>query len=173
MPDAPRRKRPQLSLKGRALRFLARREHSRLELRRKLASHADSPEALDKVLDELETARLLSNQRFAESLVYRKAERFGSAVIRHELRAHALAPAIVERQVASLEQTELARARALWERRFGEVPDSPQARAKQIRFLMARGFRADVVRRVVGGRADPDEPDLLDDTVDPADPVDL
>jgi regulatory protein len=161
-PDTSRRKRPQLSLKGRALRFLSRREHSRLELRRKLAPHAESQEELDKVLDELEAARLLSNQRFAESLVYRKAERFGSAVIRHELRSHALESAIVERQLASLEQTEQARARALWERRFGEPPDSPQARARQIRFLMARGFRADVVRRVVGGRAEPDEPDAPD-----------
>lgn len=161
-PDTSRRKRPQLSLKGRALRFLSRREHSRLELRRKLAPHAESQEELDKVLDELEAARLLSNQRFAESLVYRKAERFGSAVIRHELRSHALESAIVERQLASLEQTEQARARALWERRFGEPPDSPQARARQIRFLMARGFRADVVRRVVGGRAEPDAPDASD-----------
>ena len=162
-PDTAKRKRPQLSLKGRALRFLSRREHSRLELRRKLAAHAESQDALDKVLDELEAARLLSNQRFAESLVHRKADRFGSAVIRHALRSHALESAIVENQVASLEQTELARARALWERRFGEPPDSPQARARQIRFLMARGFRADVVRRVVGGRADPGEPDLPDD----------
>lgn len=119
------------------------------------------------MLDELEAARLLSNQRFAESLVYRKSERFGSAVIRHELRSHALESDIVERQVASLEQTELARARALWDRRFGAPPDSPQARARQIRFLMARGFRADVVRRVVGGRAEPDEPDLLDDPGEP------
>lgn len=166
-PATSKRKCPQLSLKGRALRFLSRREHSRLELQRKLAPHAESPEALDKVLDELEAARLLSNQRFAESLVYRKAERFGSAVIRHELRSHALEPALVERQVASLEQTEQARARALWERRFGEPPDSPQARARQIRFLMARGFRGDVVRRVVGGRAEPDEPDLPDDLPDP------
>lgn len=165
-PDTSRRKRPQLSLKGRALRFLSRREHSRLELRRKLAPHAESQEELDKVLDELEAARLLSNQRFAESLVYRKAERFGSAVIRHELRSHALESAIVERQLASLEQTEQARARALWERRFGEPPDSPQARARQIRFLMARGFRADVVRRVVGGRAEPDAPDFRDDPHD-------
>lgn len=166
-PDTSRRKRPQLSLKGRALRFLSRREHSRLELRRKLAPHAESQEELDKVLDELEAARLLSNQRFAESLVYRKAERFGSAVIRHELRSHALESAIVERQLASLEQTEQARARALWERRFGEPPDSPQARARQIRFLMARGFRADVVRRVVGGRAEPDAPDASDASDEP------
>lgn len=151
-----------LSLKGRALRHLARREHSRLELQRKLAPYAESTEALDALLDELEAGRLLSGQRFAESLVYRKAERFGAALIRHELRSHALEPAIVDQQTAALEQTEMARARALRDRRFGELPDSAQARARQIRFLMARGFRAEVVHRVVGSRAEPDEPDPFD-----------
>jgi len=169
-PGTPQRRRLQPSLKGRALRFLSRREHSRLELQRKLAPHAESPEALERVLDELEAARLLSNQRFAESLVHRKAERFGSALIRHELRSHAVEPALVERQVSELEKSELSRARALWQRRFGAPPDSPQARARQIRFLMSRGFRADVVRRVVGGRSDPDEAEPFDPVDDPFDP---
>lgn len=151
-----------LSLKGRALRHLSRREHSRLELQRKLAPHAESAEALDALLDELESARLLSGQRFAESLVYRKAERFGSALIRRELRSHALEPDIVAQQLALLEQTELARARALRDRRFGEPPESAQGRARQARFLMARGFRAEVVYRAVGSRTEPDEPDLSD-----------
>lgn len=159
---SPQRKPARISLKGRALRFLSRREHSRLELQRKLEPHAESPEQLARTLDELEAARLLSNQRFAESLVHRKAERFGSAVIRHELRSHSLDSTLVERQVAELQQTELARAQALWARRFGAPPDSAQARAKQIRFLMARGFRADVVRRVVGGHGDPGEADPLE-----------
>ena len=166
-PGAARRRAGQsASLKGRALRYLSRREHSRLELRRKLAPHAESAEQLDRVLDELEAARLLSNRRFAESLVHRKGERFGAAVIRHELRSHALDSGLVAEQVATLAETEHARAQALWERRFGAPPDSPQQRAKQIRFLMARGFRAEVVRRVVGGRG----PDADDIPADPADP---
>jgi len=165
----PARARAQPSLKGRALRYLSRREHSRLELRRKLAPHAESPEQLDRVLDELEAARLLSNRRFAESLVYRKAARFGTALIRHELRSHKLDADLVDGQVAALNDSELARARALWEGRFGEPADAPQARAKQYRFLLSRGFRADVVRRVVGGGGvDADEADIdlsgLDDS---------
>ncbi|HRO61088.1 MAG TPA: recombination regulator RecX [Burkholderiaceae bacterium] len=150
------RKRPPLSLKGRALRYLARREHSRLELSRKLAAHAESREQLGRVLDELEAAGLLSNQRFAESLVHRKAERFGTALIRHELRSHRLDADLVEEKVAELGSSETARAHALWLRRFGHPPESPQERARQMRFLVARGFRSDVVRRVVAGAGQPD-----------------
>ncbi|NLD67247.1 MAG: recombination regulator RecX [Limnobacter sp.] len=149
--DVAARKRPSLSLKGRALRFLARREHSRLELSRKLAAHAESAEQLDRVLDELESAGLLSEQRFAESLVHRKADRFGTALIRHELRSHRLDAELVEAQVAELASSETARAHALWQRRFGRPPETPQERARQTRFLVARGFRSDVVRRVVSG----------------------
>jgi regulatory protein len=130
--------------------LLSRREHSRLELRRKLGPHAESEAQLDAVLDALEQAGLLSDSRFAESLVHRKGARYGTAVLRHELRSHGLDPAIVSGQVAGLQQSEFERAQALWQRRFGAPPDSPQARARQIRFLMARGFGADVVRRVVG-----------------------
>ena len=169
--DVAARKRPSLSLKGRALRFLARREHSRMELSRKLAAHAESPEQLDRVLDELESAGLLSEQRFAESLVHRKADRFGAALIRHELRSHRLDAELVEAQVAELASSETARAHALWQRRFGRLPGTPQERARQMRFLVARGFRSDVVRRVVSGVEQLPEFDLED--LPDTDPDDL
>lgn len=140
-----------MSLKGRALRYLSRREHSRFELHRKLAPHAESPEQLERLLDELEQARFLSNERFAESVVHRKAGRSGAALIRHELRSHALEPALVEAQLAALRDTEVERARALWERRFGVPPESPQDRARQLRFLISRGFTAETAFRIVGG----------------------
>ncbi|MBN9114060.1 MAG: RecX family transcriptional regulator, partial [Pandoraea sp.] len=78
----PSRK-PVLSLKARALSYLARREHSRAELRRKLApfADADDPEALDRVLDSLEQDRWLSNERFAQSVVHRRASRMGTTRI--------------------------------------------------------------------------------------------
>ena len=67
------------SLRGRALRLLASREHSRLELKRKLASHAESGEALEALLDELEKARLLANDRYAEQRVTVRGGRYGNA----------------------------------------------------------------------------------------------
>lgn len=140
-----------LSLKGRALKYLAAREHSRVELLRKLAPHAESPEQLDAALDELEARGLLSAERFAESMVYRKAARFGVARIQAELAQHRLPSDIAQAAVRALKETELSRAHAVWARRFGEVVQDPQARAKQVRFLTARGFSSDVVRRVTRG----------------------
>lgn len=140
-----------LSLKGRALKYLAAREHSRLELQRKLAPHAESAEQVDAALDELETRGFLSAERFAESMVHRKAARFGAARIQAELAQHRLPSDIAQAVVRSLRDTELARAHALWVRRYGEVAQVPQDRAKQVRFLTARGFSSDVVRRVTRG----------------------
>lgn len=145
------------TLKARALRALARREHSRIELERKLAPHAESAEQLQALLDRLVETGLLSNERFAQSVVHRRASTRGAAVIRHELRAHGLADDAVAEHVASLEKSEFARARALWARRFGSAPGSLAERARQSRFLLARGFSAEVVRRVVGGGGSDDE----------------
>ena len=142
---------PPLSLKGRALAALARREYSRLELARKLRPHAESAEQLDAVLDTLEAGKLLSNARFAESLAHRRAERFGVARVKQELKSHQLAPELIAEQVAQLRASEFERARAVWQKRFGEPPLDAQGRARQMRFLAARGFSADVIRRVVGG----------------------
>ncbi len=150
--------RPEASLKARALRALARREHSRVELERKLAPHAESAEQLQALLDRLVETGLLSNERFAQSVVHRRASTRGAAVIRHELRAHGLADEAVAGHLASLEKSEYERARALWVRRFGSAPESLVERARQSRFLLARGFSAEVVRRVVGRGGSDDEP---------------
>ncbi|MDT3679558.1 MAG: recombination regulator RecX [Burkholderiaceae bacterium] len=147
------RSRAEPTLKARALRALARREHSRAELERKLAPHAESPEQLHALLDRLMETGLLSNERFAQSVVHRRASTRGVAVVRHELRAHGLSDEAVAEHVATLQHTEFERARALWLRRFGSAPRSLAERAKQMRFMLARGFSADVVGRIVGGRA--------------------
>lgn len=157
--QSPRRARRPRSLRARALSYLARREHSRLELRRKLAPHAESPEQLESVLDTLEAQGLLSIERFAESVVHRRAGRFGAARIRQELRQHDLPDELVGQHLAELDRTEFARAREVWERRFGRPPADTAERLRQARFLAARGFRGDVVRRVIGGRGH-DEDDL-------------
>lgn len=102
------------------------------------------------MLDELVAARLLSNERFADSLVHRRAERYGTATIRRELRMHGLDETLVRTHVAELERTELERATAVWARRFGARPASLAERARQTRFLLARGFSAETVRRVLG-----------------------
>ena len=157
--QATRRGKPGLSLKGRALKLLSMREHSRVELRRKLAPHAESAEQLEAVLDDMAASRFLCLERFADSVVHRKAARFGTARIKAELAQHQLPSHVADAVVRSLRDTELERAHELWARRFGEVAASPQEQARQARFLMARGFAGEVVRRVVRGEGlrDPDD----------------
>lgn len=142
---------PGLSLKGRALKYLAAREHSRVELRRKLAPHAESAEQIEQALDELEARGLLSAQRFADSMLHRKAAKFGAARLQAELAQHQLPPDIAREATQALRETEFERAHALWERRYGEIPETPEDKARQMRFLAGRGFSGDVIRRVVRG----------------------
>jgi regulatory protein len=141
----------QLSLKGRALKYLAAREHSRVELRRKLGPHAESAEQVDALLDELESLGFLSAQRFADSVVHRKAARFGAARVQAELAQHRLPDDIAREAIQALRDTEFARAHAVWLRRFGEPASEPTERVRQSRFLAGRGFSPEVIRRVVRG----------------------
>lgn|SRR5258707_195533 len=141
----------QLSLKGRALKYLAAREHSRLELTRKLAPHAESAEEVERVLDELEQRGFLSAERFAESMMHRKAARYGAARVKAELVQHRLPDDITRSVTEQLKASEFDRAHALWARRFGEPPTTPEDKARQTRFLAARGFAGDVIRRVLRG----------------------
>lgn len=140
-----------LSLKARALGYLSRREHSRTELRRKLAPHAESAEALDALLGWLEHENWLSNARFAESVVHRRAGRYGTARLMQELKSHQLGAETLDEVKSQLQDTEAARAKALWEKRFGRPPADLAERAKQVRFMMARGFSRSVVSRIIAG----------------------
>lgn len=140
-----------LSLKARALGYLSRREYSRAELRRKLAPHAESAEELDALLDWLESENWLSNTRFAESLVHRRAGRYGAARLMQELKTHQLGDEALSEVKAQLQSTEAARAKALWEKRFGQPPADLAERAKQVRYMMARGFSRSVVSRIIAG----------------------
>ena len=147
-----------LSLKGRALRLLAQREHSRAELATKLARHVQEGDDLDAVLAELESKDFISEARVVESTLNRRAGRLGAARIRQELQAKGLDAERVQQAVASLQSTEWARAHAVWARRFGSVAADAKERARQARFLAARGFGGEVVGRIVRG-ATPPEPD--------------
>jgi regulatory protein len=130
----------QMSLKARALKYLSAREHSRLELTRKLSRHAQDGDDIEALLDALEAAKLLSQTRFSESLVHRRAARFGNQRILSELQSHGIeSDALVDIR-ASLAQDEMARAGAVWRKKFNRVPVDAAERAKQMRFLLQRGF---------------------------------
>lgn len=164
--------RPALTLRSRAIGYLAQREHSRVELRRKLldaaarqqrlraaAEGGEPPDALgaaaeqevDALLDWLTGKGLLSAERFIESRIHARAPRYGNLRIRQELAQHGVA---LEPDAAdALQASELDRARAVWIKRYGGVAPDAAGRARQARFLTARGFSSEVVRRVVAGRS--------------------
>ena len=146
----------QLSLKGRALRLLSGREHSRAELERKLTAREEEPGQLRRVLDELQAKDFINEQRVVDSVLHRRAPRLGAGRLRQELQAKGLEPELVAQAVAGLRATELQRAREVWARRFGAAPVDAAERGKQARFLAARGFGGEVIRRVLGGDSEDD-----------------
>jgi len=147
-----------LSLKARALRLLSQREHSRLELSRKLAAHAASAQELDQLLDELARDRWLSEERFATGLAHRRGARYGVRRIAQELQARGVPPDEARNALAGLRESEHERAYALWRRQFGALPLTPADRARQQRFLMQRGFAADTLAWIVRRERNPDAP---------------
>ena len=138
-----------LSLKGRALRCLAAREHSRAELERKLKPHEQTPGHLAQVLDELQAKGFISEARVVESVINRRAGRFGASRIRYELLNKGLGAQAVAEAVNRLKGSELERAREIWRKKFGAPALDAAGRAKQMRFLAGRGFGGDVIHRVV------------------------
>ena len=146
----------QPSLKGRALRLLSTREHSRLELERKLRPYETEPGTLALALDELQAKGFISEQRVAESVLHRRAGKLGAARLRQELQDKGLAPELVAQALDGLRASEFERAQAVWRKKFGAAPASPGERARQARFLMTRGFAGEVVRRVLSAAGAPD-----------------
>ena len=139
----------QISLKGRALKLLAAREHSRRELERKLAQHEQEPGQLKTALDDLQARGFIDEQRVVDSLLHRRSARLGTGRIRQELQAKGLDAERVAIAVASLKETEIARAREVWRKKFGVPPTDATERARQARFLAARGFGGEVIGRVL------------------------
>ena len=147
-----------LSLKARALRLLAARELSRAELERKLAAHEETPGQLAQLLDELQAKDFISEARVLESLINRRQARLGAARIKGELMRKGLDAEKVAEAVAGLKATEVDRAREVWRKKFDGKTDAATdatGRARQMRFLAARGFGADAIRRVLS-QADED-----------------
>jgi len=158
-------KRPAPTLHARALTWLSQREHSRAELRRKLRHWAGDPdvesedgrpaatdEEIERLLDDLEAARQLSDGRFVETRIHARQARFGNRRIEQELRQHGVtADASAS---AHLRDTELQRAMAVHTRKFPNAAATAAERARQMRFLAARGFTAETIRRVMKGPDD-------------------
>ena len=147
-----------ISLKGRALRLLAAREQSRSELEKKLKAHEETPGQLAVVLDELQAKDFISEARVVESVINRRQAKLGVSRIRQELFSKGIDKEAVVEAMAGLKATELDRAKELWKKKFGArsngQPFDRATPAKQMRFLAARGFSGDVIRRVMAPSVD-------------------
>lgn len=143
-----------LSLKGRALRLLSQREHSRAELERKLGGPETDADELARALDDLQAKGFISEARVVESVVHRRATKLGTARVKQELQAKGLSPEAMGEALEQLRSTEVERAREVWRKKFGEPANDPTERAKQMRFLASRGFSPEAIRRVVSGGED-------------------
>ena len=142
------------SLKGRALRLLSQREHSRKELEQKLKPHEETPGELAEALDFLVAKDFINEKRVVDSVVNRRSSKLGAARVRQELMAKGLPADDIAEAVEAMRGTELERALVVWRKKFGAPPSDASERGKQVRFLVSRGFAAEVVRRVVAGADD-------------------
>ena len=147
------RKKPEISLRTRALQYLARREYSRAELRAKLLPHvqaddefdsASTPD-IDALLDDLTQRGWLSDERAATQLLHAKRGRYGTQRITHELRQRGIGETLIAGALPELKESELATAREVWRKKFGVLPQDQKEKARQVRFLQSRGFSMDVI----------------------------
>lgn len=138
-------------LRARALRLLARREHSRAELERKLGPRAESPEVLEVLLIDLERRKQLSDERYAEERARSLSRKYGAARIRRELKAKGIDPETV---AGISSEGELERARAILARKYREPAATREQRAKRMRFLQSRGFSSEIIFKLVSARGE-------------------
>jgi regulatory protein len=138
------------ALRATAIRMLARRDYGRAELAQRLAMRGGSREEIERTLDDLERSGYLSDARFAQTLVDRKAGRYGKEAIAHELKEKRVAPEAAAEALATLAAgDELTEATAQWQRRFGVAPANDREKARQLRFLRSRGYSTSVAWKVL------------------------
>ena len=136
-------------LRQQAIKLLARREHTRVELARKLAG-LGTQEEIDAVLADMEASQLQSDNRTAENYLRSNASRLGASRLRHALKTRGVAPELIEEQLAQADlPAEIERARAAWSRKFSAAPANPKEWARQARFMQSRGFASDIIRKLL------------------------
>ncbi len=148
---------PEISLRARALQYLARREYSRAELAAKLRPYAQveddfeqlQPVDLESLLDGLVESGYLSDERAATQLLHARRPRFGTQRITHEMHQKGLSEELIADAMPAHNVSEPGTARDVWQRKFGSFPQDAKEKAKQMRFLQSRGFGFDVIFKVL------------------------
>ena len=147
--SAGARKKKFPSLRNKALQYLARRDYARAELHQKLLPFTENPDEIKAILDDFTTRGWLSDTRFAEQWAHQRGVRYGAQRLKQELRMKGVADATIATTLSDIAGTEEDRARAVWQRKFGSPAADNKEKARQLRFLAARGFSLDVIYKVV------------------------
>jgi regulatory protein len=135
-------------IRDRVMGYLARREHTNLELTHKLQHAGYAKDEIKTTLGELSERGWLSNQRFAENYVSQKQTRFGSQKMAHELRQKGVEESVIQQTLKIAKETEFERAREVWRKKFAVPPADQKEKIRQIRFLQSRGFSLDVTLKI-------------------------
>ena len=145
-----------MTLRERALGYLSRREHTQIELERKLTPHCENRAELAVLLDEFTRCDWLSETRYAEMRVRARQDKLGSRRIVHELREKGVSEETIAAALPCLRENDLKTAQAVWAKKFGVIPKDAGQIAKQMRFLAGRGFDMETIRRVIQQKEDKD-----------------
>ncbi len=141
---------PASSAKALAIRWLARREMSRAELAQRLRRRGVAGDHIEVALDQLAAAGYLSDARVAEAVVTQRAGRYGRRAIVHALKEKGIGGEHAAAALAPIAGAdEIADATVLWQRRFGTAPVNERDKARQVRFLLSRGYGLSVALRVL------------------------
>ncbi len=142
-----------LAVRRAAMDLLARREHGRVELTRKLRKRGAPDELIDGALDRLAEEGLLSEARYLESFVaYRARAGYGPQRIREELGQRGLARGDIDLALRDSGIDWFEQLRETWQRKYaGRLPNDARERAQQGRFLAYRGYSLDMIGRLLRG----------------------
>ena len=137
-----------------AMDLLARREHGRVELTRKLRQRGACPDMIDIALDRLTEEGLLSESRYLERYIsYRAGSGYGPLRIREELNQRGLPRGDVEQALRECGFNWQEKLEDTWRRKFsGQMPFDAKERARQGRFLSYRGYPLEMIGRLLSGR---------------------
>ena len=141
-----------VELRARALRLLARREHTRQELEGKLSPHAGSSEDLQNLISGLKQKNQLSEERFAEERARRLSRKYGAARIRQDLKAKGVSEELISRFSPS--ENEMQKAKEILERKYRTPAATREEKAKRMRFLQSRGFSSEIIFKLLSARSD-------------------
>lgn len=152
------KKKPQVSLRQRALDYLAKREYSVAELAQKLNKVARQYELdadeIPAILADFKKRNWVSDTRFTEQILHARKSKFGSARIAHELREKGVSDELISEAVQDVKENELANAKAVWRKKYDMPPASREEWAKQARFLQSRGFGFEIIKKVINEQED-------------------